>query len=125
MLSCAIQIISTSYVNSFYCICLGFEHQVCFMFLSLKDTSHLEDMLVPYYFVYYFTRSFCICAQTAVAICAKSHDQLKQNHPTVNDFCAMSLLISNRFLTVGWLGPRVNAYVVWLDISTAFSVGNR
>ena len=31
---------------------------------------------------------------------------------------------SNRFLKVGWLSPRVNAYVVWLDICPPFFVGN-
>ena len=33
-------------------------------------------------------------------------------------------LISNRFLEVGWLNPRVNAHMVWLGMPTPFSIGD-
>ena len=36
----------------------------------------------------------------------------------------MHLIISHRFLQVGWLGPGVKAYVIWPDIPTPFSIGD-
>ena len=80
-------------------------------------------MLVPYHFVYYFGRSFCICTWIRwLCLCWVMID-FKQSHQQWIISCKWCSF-SNRFLKVGWLSPRVNAYMVWLDICTPFSVGN-
>ena len=81
--------------------------------------------LAPYHFVYYFRTSFCIHTWIGCVVCVlRLMIDFRQSHLTVNNLMQMVFpYISNRFLGVGWLGLRVNAYVVWLDSSTPFSLG--
>ena len=47
----------------------------------------------------------------------------KATQPLITS-CELPLIISQRFLRVGWLGPGVKAYVIWPDIPTPFSIGD-
>ena len=107
-------------VNSVYCIWLEFwAPQVCFTFLSLNDTVISRDTLAPYHFVCYFRGNFYIYTLIDFVVCVlRVMCYFKQSSPTVNNLMWMSLIISHRFLWVGWLSPGVNIYVIWPDIPT-------
>ena len=127
MPSCAVQthIISTSCVNLFCCICLGFWAPSMF-YVSIigSDTSHLEGYVSAISLcVLFWKKLLHLYLNQVVVLCWESWLTLSKATQQWIISCKWCSF-SNRFLKVGWLSPRVNAYMVWLDICTPFSVGN-
>lgn len=127
MPSCAVQthIISTSCVNSFCCICLGFwTPSMVYISIIGSDTSHLEGYVSAISLcVLFWKKLLHLYLNQVVVLCWESWLTLSKATQQWIISCKWCSF-SNRFLKVGWLSPRVNAYVVWLDICPPFSVGN-
>ena len=127
MPSCAVQthIISTSCVNSCCCICLGFgTPSMVYISIIGSDTSHLEGYVSAVSLcVLFWKKLLHLYLNQVVVLVLRVMIDFKQSHQQWITSCKWCSF-SNRFLKVGWLSPRVNAYVVWLDICPPFSIGN-
>ena len=113
-------------VNSVYCIWLVFWAPTTF-YVSITEWHKSSREINQFHITLCITleqASIFILESGVSYMCWESWSTLSN----VTQQCLTSFkwcfLISNRFLRVGWLGPRVNTYMVWLDIPTLFSVEN-